>query len=96
MNAFLLISTGVCSGPFFDRGYGRSMICVGCVAVVFGMMVLSLSQEYYQVMLSHGICVGVGSGFVYVPLLALVNSSFVGMRRAIANGIVASGGSAGT
>ncbi|PLB52452.1 MFS general substrate transporter [Aspergillus steynii IBT 23096] len=94
-NVFLLIGTGVCSGPLFDRGYGRFMVCGGCVTVIFGMMMLSLSQKYYQVMLSHGICVGLGAGITYIPMLALVNCNFVGAKRAIANGVVASGGSAG-
>ncbi|KAL4895522.1 MFS general substrate transporter [Aspergillus ambiguus] len=95
VNAFLLVATGVCAGPLFDRGYIKSLIIIGCVTVVFGMMMLSLCDTYYQIILSQGVCVGFGAGLIYVPTLALVNTSFTGARRSIANGIVALGASIG-
>jgi MFS family permease len=95
VNAFLLVATGVCSGPLFDRGYGKVLICTGCLTVVFGMMMLSISQKYYQIMLAQGVCSGIGAGIIYVPILALVNSTFVSVKRAVANGFVTLGASVG-
>lgn len=86
---------GVAGGPLFDRGYFNILIYVGSFSTVFGTMMLSLSRAYYQVLLSQGICVGLGCGLLYVPTLALIGGSFT-TRRAIAMGIVTSGIALGT
>ena len=95
VNATFLISTGVLTGPLFDRGYVRPLMLLGATMVVFGQMMLSLSTRYYQVMLSQGFCIGIGAGLIYVPAIAMVNTSFT-TKRAIAMGLVTSGASLGT
>jgi MFS family permease len=90
VQAWLLIFFGVLSGPLFDLGYFRVMLVVGNFLVVFGIMMLSLSTEYWQVFLSQGICMGLGAGLLYIPSLALVGIWF-DKKRAIALGIVMSG-----
>ena len=62
--------------------------------LIFGIMMLSLSTTYYQVLLSQGICMGVGSGILYVPSLALIASSFT-TKRALAVTFVTAGSSVG-
>jgi MFS family permease len=52
--------TGIVSGALYDRGYIRNLLVVGGVLVVFGFMMLSLAKEYYQVILTQGVCVGLG------------------------------------
>jgi MFS family permease len=94
VNATFLISTGVLAGPLFDRGYVRHLMLLGSFMVVFGQMMLSLSTEYYQILLSQGFCVGIGAGLIYVPAIAMVNVKFT-TRRAIAMGLVTSGASLG-
>ncbi len=94
VNATFLISAGVLTGPLFDRGYVRSLMLLGAAMVVVGQMMLSLSTQYYQIMLSQGFCIGIGAGLIYVPAIAKVNTSFT-TRRAIAMGIVTSGASLG-
>lgn len=76
IQAYLLILIGVLSGPLFDRGYFRTMLFVGNFLVVFGIMMLSLATTYWQVMLSQGICMGMGAGLLYIPSLALVGVWF--------------------
>ncbi|THC92447.1 hypothetical protein EYZ11_008089 [Aspergillus tanneri] len=83
VNAFFLISTGVIAGPLFDRGFLIHLMTAGCFLTTLGLMMLSLSHKYYQVLLSQGFCCGIGSGLIYVPALSLVSTSFT-TRRGIA------------
>ena len=85
---------GAITGPIYDWGYARHLIAIGSIMVVFGMAMFSLSHTYYQVILSQGICVGIGSGMLYIPSLAAVAQSFdEGRSRAI--GLASCGASIG-
>ncbi|KAM0456799.1 hypothetical protein ACHAPV_007090 [Trichoderma viride] len=90
----LLMVVGVVSGPLFDAGYFYALLPTGTFLVVLGMMMTSLCTKYYQIMLAQGICVGIGAGFLFVPSVALLPQYFQ-KRRALANGIAASGSSIG-
>jgi MFS family permease len=94
INAFFLVVTGVIAGPLFDRGFLRVLMALGCFMSVFGMMMLSLSTQYYQIFLSQGVCMGIGNGLVYVPALAMVGRLFA-EQRAYAIGTVTTGASIG-
>lgn len=91
LQAVLIIAVGVLTGPLFDRGYIRSLLLVGSFLVVFGMMMLSLSSEYYQIILAQGVCVGIGSGLVYVPSLAMVTFSMSPKNRPLGLACVTNG-----
>ncbi|RVX67410.1 hypothetical protein B0A52_08763 [Exophiala mesophila] len=92
--SYLLIVTGVISGPLFDLGYYRTMLFGGAAASTFGTMMLSLSSQYYSIILSQGILMGLGCGVLYIPGLALVSRSFT-KRRPMALGIVTCGAPVG-
>lgn len=94
VQGFLLFLAGVIVGPLFDKGHPKTLIAVGTFLVVFGLMMTSLSTEYYQVFLAHGVAVGVGCAFLFLPSIAIVATYFT-TRRAVATGITASGGSIG-
>ncbi|EXJ81411.1 hypothetical protein A1O3_07703 [Capronia epimyces CBS 606.96] len=94
MTSYLLIVTGVLSGPWFDLGYYKVMLLGGAAMSCLGIMMLSLSSQYYQIFLTQGICTGLGCGVLYIPGLALVGRSFT-RRRAMAMGIVSSGAPVG-
>lgn len=94
MQGFLLFLVGVIVGPIFDKGYLRSLVAIGAFLVVFGLMMTSLSTEYYQLFLAHGVTVGIGCAFLFLPSIAIVATYFTS-RRAVATGITASGGSIG-
>lgn len=94
VSSYLLIVTGVISGPLFDLGHYQIMLFGGAAVSCFGTFMLSLSTEYYQILLSQGICVGLGCGVLYIPGLALVGRSFT-TRRAIALGLVSCGAPVG-
>jgi hypothetical protein len=88
--SYLLIVIGVVSGPLFDLGYYKVMLFGGATMTCFGIMMLSLSKTYYQIMLTQGICMGLGCGVLYIPGIALVSRSF-SARRAMALGLVTCG-----
>ncbi|KAL4802445.1 major facilitator superfamily domain-containing protein [Aspergillus unguis] len=90
MQSWLLIIGGLVSGPLFDLGYYRVMIIAGAFLSVFGIMMLSLATKYYQIMLSQGICAGLGFGLLYIPSLTLVSRSFT-RKRAVALGVATAG-----
>lgn len=94
VQGFLLFLVGVIIGPIFDKGYLKSLIAGGLFFVVFGLMMTSLSTEYYQIFLAHGLAVGIGCGLLYLPSIAVVATYFTS-RRAIAIGITSCGGSIG-
>lgn len=95
LQAVLIILLGVFSGPLFDKGFISSLLIVGSLLVVFGMMMTSLGTEYYQILLAQGLCVGLGSGIIYVPCLAMVGSSFPPRTRVLAIALATSGAAVG-
>ncbi|KXT00034.1 hypothetical protein AC578_4871 [Pseudocercospora eumusae] len=92
--AFMLLFAGLFAGPIFDRGYLRALLAVGSFLVVFGHMMLSISDKYYQVILSQGAAVGIGAGCLFVPCLAVVPQWF-STRLGAAMGIAVSGSALG-
>ncbi|KAL2787765.1 major facilitator superfamily domain-containing protein [Aspergillus keveii] len=90
IQSWLLIIGGLIAGPLFDMGYYRFMILVGSFLSVFGIMMLSFATEYYQILLSQGICTGLGFGLLYIPSITLVSRSFV-RKRALALGVSTAG-----
>jgi MFS family permease len=92
---FLLIVFGSVTGPIFDLGYFRTTLITGSFLVVFGMMMTSLGTEYYQIFLAQGLVVGVGTGCLFLPSVAIV-ATYFSTKRAVATGITAAGGSIGS
>jgi MFS family permease len=72
----------------------RPLVVSGTVLIVLGFMFTSLSTQYWQVMLSQAVLIGVGTGFLYIPSIALLPRYFA-KRRAIATGLVTTGSSLG-
>lgn len=94
IQGFLLLIIGVLTGPIFDMGFFRTLIAVGSFMTVFGMMMTSISTQYYQIFLAQGVCVGLGSGCLFVPSVAIV-STYFSTKRSFAVGLAASGSSLG-
>ncbi|ETI29208.1 hypothetical protein G647_01661 [Cladophialophora carrionii CBS 160.54] len=88
--SYLLIVIGIISGPLFDLGHYRIMLFGGAAMSCFGIFMLSLSKEYYQIILTQGICTGLGCGVLFIPGMALVSRSF-NARRAVALGLISCG-----
>lgn len=94
VQVFLLLFGGALGGKYFDAGYMRQMVCLGSFLMVFGMMMVSLSTKYYQVMLAQGICVGIGMGLTLIPAVGTPGTWF-SKRRGLAVGLVTMGSSIG-
>ncbi|OCK84024.1 MFS general substrate transporter [Lepidopterella palustris CBS 459.81] len=91
----LLILGGVVTGPIYDRGYVRELIVTGTLLTVLGIMMLSLATQYYQVLLTQGLCIGIGSGILYTPSIAVVATTFGPRYRALAVCFATSGTAVG-
>ena len=85
---------GALTGPIYDAGYFRHLLVVGSFLIVFGQMMLSLCTEYWQVLLAQAFCVGIGTGCLFVPSVAILSTYFT-TRLATAMGLAASGSSLG-
>ena len=106
VQSFLLLLLGAFSGRIVDAGYARPMTMVGSFFIVFGLMAMSLSGTnkpstsehpslvYYQIMLSQGVCCGIGMGLVFVPSVS-ITATYFQKRRAVAVGIVTTGAAFG-
>jgi len=88
---FILLFSGLATGPLFDYGFLRPLLFIGSLLEVFGLMMLSVSTTYYQVFLSQGICIGLGGGLLYIPSIAAAAYSLQECRRAKFMGVIASG-----
>ena len=90
----LLLIVGVVAGPLFDKGFFKVTLVVGSMGLVFATMMLSICTEYYQILLSQGILLGICQGLLYIPSVALIPVYFK-HRRGIALGITTGGGPIG-
>ena len=80
---FLMMFIGTFSGRALDAGYYHAVAIPGLVLQLVGIFMTSLASEYWQLMLTQGICQGIGSGLVFTPTMALVSTYFT-TKRAIA------------
>ncbi|KAH7138956.1 major facilitator superfamily domain-containing protein [Dendryphion nanum] len=95
IQAFLLLIIGALSGPIYDAGYFRPLLLVGSIMLVLGQMMLSLCNNYWQVLLAQAICTGIGCGTLFIPSVAILSTYFT-TRLAMAVGLAASGSSLGS
>ncbi|KAJ4370364.1 hypothetical protein N0V83_004882 [Neocucurbitaria cava] len=94
LQAWLLFSIGLVSGRALDRGWFRPIVAVGIALQILGIFTLSAAKTYWQLLLTQGLCTGIGGGVFFVPIMGLC-STYFSTHRGIALGIVTSGNSAG-
>lgn len=94
LQACLLFTLGMFSGRALDRGWFRPTVALGISIHLVGMFTLSLASSYWQLLLTQGLCTGVGGGIFFVPIMGLC-STYFSSHRGVALGIVTSGNSAG-
>lgn len=58
---------GVIVGKLHDRYGPRYLILGGTILHVFGLMMASLSTEYYQILLSQGVLSSIGASALFQP-----------------------------
>lgn len=92
--AFLLLFVGLFIGPIYDRGYVRSLLVFGSFMVVFGHMMLSICNTFWQALLAQGFVIGIGTGCLFVPCVAIIPQYF-STKMGAAMGLAASGSALG-
>ncbi|KAH6900071.1 major facilitator superfamily domain-containing protein [Thelonectria olida] len=91
---FCMLFFSPVGGRLFDNYGPRLPMLIGTAMHVFGLMMLSISHDYYQIMLSQSICSGIGSSLVFSPAVTATQTYF-DRKRAIALGLVVAGSSIG-
>ncbi|RYP42196.1 hypothetical protein DL767_000360 [Monosporascus sp. MG133] len=94
IQTWLTLLIGAFSGRLLDAGLFVPTFLVGSVLQVLGMFLMSVSTEYWHLMLTQGILTGIGGGIFYTPSLALISTYFQS-KRGLAVGIATTGNSAG-
>ncbi|MCJ1282845.1 hypothetical protein MMC26_002171 [Xylographa opegraphella] len=94
LETFMMFLGGPIMGKLYDNYGPKYLLLVGTFLHVFGLMMTSISTEYYQFILAQGICSPIGASAVFYPALSAVATWFF-HKRALAFGIMASGSSLG-
>ena len=83
------------SGRCADAGYGKHTVFVGSSLIVIGTFMTSLANSYWQILLTQGVCTGIGAGLLYMPAFAVISTYFK-KRRVVALALAASGSGTGS
>ncbi|KAF2179527.1 MFS general substrate transporter [Zopfia rhizophila CBS 207.26] len=94
VQAFLMFFLGTFSGRAFDAGLFRPIVIIGIIFQLVGIFTMSLAKNYWQLLLTQGICTGIGGGILFCPVMSLVSTYFA-KKRGMAIGIVTTGNSTG-
>lgn len=65
----LLFLVGVGAGRGMDAGFFKLLLCTGTVLQVIGVMCLSVSKQYYALILTQGLVFGLGAGLCFTPTM---------------------------
>jgi len=95
LQIFLLMFIGAYSGSASDSGYFRLTSLLGIFLYVLGIFLTSICRQYYQLVLAHGVCVGIGNGLIFIPTMSVVATYFSPQRRSLALGLILCGSAVG-
>lgn len=71
---------GPVAGKLTDDFGPRIPILVGSILHVFGLMMTSISKEYYQIFLAQSVCSAIGCSFLFYPTIAALGTWFLRHR----------------
>ncbi|PNP54672.1 hypothetical protein FNYG_15615 [Fusarium nygamai] len=94
LQIFFIMGMGPVIGKLYDTYGPRMLILGGTFLHVFGIMMASISKEYYQILLSQGICSAIGVSAIFQPALGTIHAYF-DKNGGAAFGILATGSSIG-
>jgi MFS family permease len=94
LQTFFMFASAPISGRLFDTYGPRYPLFAGSTLHVFGVMMMSLSTQYYQFILSQSLCTGVGAGMIFFAASNTIATWFK-KNRAFALGIASSGSATG-
>lgn len=90
LQIFLTFFIGTFTGRFTDAGFFRPILLCGTVFVTIGIFTTSAAAQYWQLLLSQGICMGLGNGCLFTPTISVVSTYFE-KKRNFAIGLTAAG-----
>ena len=67
LQIFFMMALGPVIGLIYDKYGPRWLIIGGTFLHVFGLMMTSISTEYYQILLSQGVCSAIGVSAIFQP-----------------------------
>jgi MFS family permease len=91
---FIMFAGAPVCGKIFDSYGPMHLVLLGTTLHVFGLMMVSVSTQYYQFFLSQSVCSAIGASALFWASNNSVGTWFR-RRRALAFGIVSSGSSVG-
>lgn len=94
IQVFLLFFIGTFTGRATDAGYFRPLLLLGSLFQLLGLVATSFSTTYWQLFLAQGVCMGLGNGCLFCPVVATV-ATYFSTRRRLAIGISACGSATG-
>lgn len=94
LSACLMLVMSTVSGRLTDAGYFHQTLFIGTCLQILGFFATSVADTYWQLMLSHGVCIGLGGGLVFCPAMSIVGTYFA-KKRSLALAICAIGNSVG-
>ncbi|KAF4339304.1 monocarboxylate transporter 2 [Fusarium beomiforme] len=94
LQIFFIMGMGPIIGKIYDSYGPRVLILVGSFMHVFGIMMASISTEYYQILLAQGVCSAIGVSAIFQPALSTIHGWF-DKNRGAAFGLLSTGSSLG-
>ena len=94
LQTFFMFICAPISGKVFDSYGPRWIMIVGSVLQVLGIMMMSLSTQYWHFILSQSICTGIGGGAIFFAGSNSIATWFKN-NRALALGISSTGSATG-
>ncbi|TID13012.1 putative monocarboxylate permease-like protein [Venturia nashicola] len=91
---FMLFVGGPIIGKIYDNYGPQPLLAVGTFFHVFGLFMASFAKNYWQILLSQGICSPIGASCVFYPAMSCLATWFF-KKRALAMGLMACGSSVG-
>lgn len=86
LQVFFSFFIGAFIGRFTDGGLLRHVLITGTTLVTIGIFTASVSTRYWHLILSQGICCGLGSGCLVTPAVSVVSTYFE-KKRSLAIGL---------
>ncbi|KAI1117748.1 major facilitator superfamily domain-containing protein [Nemania sp. NC0429] len=87
---FLTFFIGTFTGRLVDAGLLRPVVIAGTAFLTLGIFTTSAATEYWQLLLSQGLVMGLGNGCLFCAAITTV-STYFSTKRSFALGISASG-----
>ncbi|KAF3909893.1 hypothetical protein ABW21_db0208328 [Orbilia brochopaga] len=91
---FVIFAGGVLAGTIFDIYGPKYLIIGGTMCLPFGMILISISTQYWHLILAQSLLVGGGTAMTFYASISSVTTWFY-HRRALAIGIASTGGGVG-